>query len=277
MKITDNMKIVIFGSTGMLGHYVKSYFEKLRYDVVTIDRNVLDVTNFDDNKLDNLMSHFNILSGDYVINCIGAIKPRVDELGDLNAVLVNTIFPMRLSNFCKNKELKMIHITTDCVYSGKEGGYSESSTHDIADTYGRTKSLGEPNNCMVLRTSIIGEEIKNNRSLVEWVKTKKNMTVNGFVNHFWNGVTCLQLSKIFEQIIEKDLYCEDKFHIHSPNVVNKFQLLSLINQIYNLNIKIIETTAVEKIDRTLKSEKNLKVLIPNLELQIKEMKNYILN
>ena len=147
----------------------------------------------------------------------------------------------------------MIHITTDCVFSGKKGNYIETDEHDITDVYGRTKSLGEPNNCTIIRTSIIGEEKGQSRSLVEWIKSVKNEEVNGFVNHRWNGVTCLQLSKVIEEIINNNLWWSGVRHIHSPNWVNKGQLVNMVSDIYDLNVTVNLVDTDERVNRTLSS------------------------
>ena len=104
-----------------------------------------------------------VKSGDVIINCIGTIKPRVDSLGDLNAILVNSVFPRVLANVCETLGVNMIHPTTDCVYTGTKGSYDETDKYDVNDVYGMSKALGEPNNCTVIRTSIIGEEVGQTR------------------------------------------------------------------------------------------------------------------
>jgi dTDP-4-dehydrorhamnose reductase len=219
------VKIAILGSTGMLGNAVSDYFlGKENYQVYLSSRDeacekenhfYFDATNPSSSVLPQV---------DYVINCIGVIKPFMKK-GIENAIVVNSIFPHKFANFCKENNTKLIHITTDCVFSGKTGRYFESSLHDCLDEYGKTKSLGEPNNCMVIRTSIIGQEIKNNVSLVEWARSQKGKEVRGFTNHLWNGVTTTEYAKICDQIIQKNLYKEELYHVYS-NYVNKFQLLN---------------------------------------------------
>ena len=168
----------------------------------------------------------------------------------------------------------MIHITTDCVFSGKDGNYNENSIQDEINDYGLSKSLGELCNATIIRTSIIGEEINNKRSLLEWVKSNKNKEINGFNNHYWNGVTCLELSKIIYQIINKQLFWDGVRHIYSPNSVSKYELVSLINTIYNLNIKINKINTNETVDKTITSNKEIIFNIPDLSIQIQELKNY---
>lgn len=264
--------IKILGSNGMLGRYVYHHFQYLNnYKVTGITRKEFDVEKDSINKLFPLTNCPNV-----IINCIGVIKPRVDELGVLPSILVNSVFPHVLSNECYNQNIKMIHITTDCVFSGKKGLYTEEDEHDVTDTYGRTKSLGEPSNCTVIRTSIIGEEANQKRSLVEWIKSNKNSNINGFINHQWNGVTCLQLSKVIHKIIDTQTYWNGVRHVFS-NKLNKYELLNIINDVYNLNINITPIESKTPCDRSLSTvylEINDSFDIPDLYNQIEEMHDF---
>ena len=126
---------------------------------------------------------------------------------------------------------------------------------------------------MVLRTSVIGQEIHKNVSFVEWAKSMKGQNVNGYINHYWNGVTSLQLAKICDQIIENDLYAEDVFHIHSNEKITKFQLLQMISDKFDLELTINEFETDEKCDRSLTSNKSLidSIVIDSLEDQIENL------
>ena len=272
------MKIIIFGSNGMLGNYTKSYLSK-SYEIIPITRKDYDIFNLSIDSLSQLLLDKKIQKDDVVINCAGVI-PQASKQRTLDTRLyfqVNSLFPVILSQVCQKFETKMIHITTDCVFSGKTGNYDENSVHDEINDYGMSKSLGELCKATIIRTSIIGEEINNKRSLLEWVKSNKDKTINGFTNHYWNGVTCLELSKIIKKIIDENLYWVDIRHIYSPRMVSKYELVSIINNIYDLNTTINEYKTDETIDKTLTSIYNNNLFkIPDLLVQIKEQKNYIL-
>jgi dTDP-4-dehydrorhamnose reductase len=266
------MKIFIFGSKGMLGRYVKTYLSK-SFNVIEINRDLINLQNTTEETIKVVLNKLNFNVNDVVINCIGTIKPRVDELGNLNAILVNSVFPRLLSNVVNELNGKMIHPTTDCVFDGLLGGYNENNPHNITDIYGRTKSLGEPENCTVIRTSIIGEEVNQGRSLVEWVKSNKNKKINGFTNHYWNGMTCLQFAKICEIIINENLFWDGVKHLFS-NTVNKLELLQLIDKTYSLGIEITPVNDKQSIDRTLSTIHQKLVDIPTLDVQIQEMSQF---
>lgn len=268
------VKVVILGSTGMLGNAVaREFLSDKTFETFTSYRK--EEFKWDDNSFyfdANQTSFDQIPQCEYLINCIGIIKPYMEK--DLTRnIYVNSIFPHKLSDYCTQNNTKMIHITTDCVFSGKEGKYTEDSAHDCLDNYGKSKSLGETKSCMVIRTSIIGEEIHSNSSLIEWVKSMKNKQINGFTNHLWNGITTKQYGKVCKDIIKNELHENDLFHIYS-NDVSKMELVSIINSIYNLNISINPMETAVPCDRTLRTTKSLNngLQIPSLEYQIKEMR-----
>ena len=270
------MKIFIFGSNGMLGNYVKSYLSK-NYNIISLTRKDYDLNNLSIDTLDSLLKNKNISENDIIINCAGII-PQSSKQRNIDTRLyfkINSLFPIILSQICNKYKSKMIHITTDCVFSGKDGNYNETSIHDEINDYGMSKSLGELCDATIIRTSIIGEEINNKRSLLEWVKSNKNGEINGFDNHFWNGVTCLELSKIIKKIISDNTFWKGVRHVYSPTSVTKFELVSLINEIYNLNIKINKMNTDKKVDKTITTNFELLFNIPELYFQIQKLKNYI--
>jgi len=268
------MRVFVIGSNGMLGKYVSTYLKDY-YDLVLINRKDIDLSSINESQLKSRFVNLNVNEGDVVINCAGTIKPRVDELGDLNAILVNSVFPRILANTCEEFKVKMIHPTTDCVYTGNKGNYSENDTYDVSDVYGMSKALGEPKNCTVIRTSIIGEEVNQGRSLIEWVKSEKNNTVFGFTNHFWNGVTCLQFAKICKKMIDNDLFWLGTKHLHS-NTLNKKELVELISESFNLNVNVVEKQTEKSCDRSIKTiyEDINKFDIPTLKTQLEELKEF---
>lgn len=276
----SNTKIILFGSTGMLGNYIKSYLLKNNKEILSIDRNILDISNVTYEKLNNLIIKYNIKEDDIIINCIGIIpqSENKNKTDNRNYFLINSLFPNMLGTISYIYKLKLIHITTDCVFTGEKGNYTELDLHDEINYYGVSKSLGElVYNATIIRTSIIGEENKNKYSLLEWVKKNKNKEINGYDNHYWNGVTCLQLAKIIKMIIEKELYWKGVRHIFSPKNLSKYELIKIINEIYNLNIKINKFKTKENINKTLDTiyDTNSLFNIHDLQLQINELKNYI--
>ena len=263
------MKIFVLGSNGMLGRYVYTYFKSEGYNVIGLTRKELDVLHLREEELRAQLFFLGLEKGDVIINCIGMIKQRTD-VNDIDFIYINSMFPHLLANVCENEGCKLIHPTTDCVYDGLMGKYTEIVLHNATDVYGKSKSLGEPKNATVIRTSIIGEEIGQSRSLIEWVKSNKGKEVNGYLNHFWNGVTCLQFAKICKNIIDNKSYWNGVKHVYS-NIVSKFELINMVSDIYDLNIKVNPFNTTIKCDRSLSSMYNNMFNNPSLYKQIEEM------
>jgi dTDP-4-dehydrorhamnose reductase len=268
--------VFLLGSTGMLGNYILKYLTNKKYNVTCIQ---CDAEN---NSFDYLKSKMLqlIRKNDVIINCIGLI-PQSGSLDDLKYLKINSIFPKYLDIICHELDINLIHITTDCVFNGEQSPLDEDSIKNETGIYGISKSLGENlQNATIIRTSIIGETANGrvNKSLLEWLKSNKSGTVNGFTNHYWNGVTCLQLAKIIDSIITTNGYWNGIRHIHSPSVVSKYELICMLNEIYNLNINILPVMSptLKDINKSLIS-KYTSLSIPELKLQIKEMKDFYNN
>lgn len=264
-------RILVIGANGMLGYAVSEYFNRNKYYVEEITRKEFDIAKSGIELIENT-----IKNADFVINCAGVIKSRIDDTPIEDILKVNAIFPRNLAKLCNSYEKPCFHITTDCAFSGKSGKYTESSYFDAEDVYGLSKCAGEIADCMVLRTSIIGEEKGNSRCLLEWVRSNKGKTVNGFTNHLWNGVTTVYLAEIIENILKQKLYTPGIYHIFSDRIVSKFELLQIINEIYSLGITINSFETPEPCDRSLSSEKELcnKVVKKSLRIQIEELKKF---
>lgn len=251
------MKILILGGDGMLGHMAEKYFKSEGYNVISTTRGILGLgkasLNLSSHKFD-LQSFFekNLPYGwipEYIINCIGIIKPYSEKNME-ETIFVNSMFPHILARQAKELKVKVFHITTDCVYSGLKGSYSELDKFDPTDVYGKSKSLGEPKNCFVLRTSIIGPETKGKLSLLEWFLQQDGKDINGFLNHFWNGLTTLECSKIIDQIIKNNLYEDGTKHIFS-NIVSKFEMVNTFKDVYKINVNINGIESKDFCNRTL--------------------------
>jgi dTDP-4-dehydrorhamnose reductase len=267
------MNIIILGSNGMLGNYVYTYLSKYtRHNITPIIRQQFDITIDNIDILKNL-----IIEGNVIINCIGLI-PHAGIRDSKLYIKVNSIFPNMLSILCSELGIKLIHITTDCVFTGIKGNYIESDFHDETSLYGVSKSLGEHENSTVIRTSIIGEEKYHKKSLIEWVKKNKGKNIDGYDNHYWNGVTCLELSKIIANIIDTNKFWIGVRHIFSPTSLSKYELIKLINYTYKLNLTIKKYNTNNTVNRVLNTQYQQIFNIKELNQQIIEMYDFsILN
>lgn len=222
------MRTIILGSTGMLGSMVAKTW---RRDFYSTSRERFDALDPDLSLLDRF---------DWTVNCIGLIKPNCGDVG--KAIRVNALLPHSLP---KNT----LQIATDCVYSGSKGSYTETDEHDALDVYGKTKSLGEAPNIHSLRCSIIGPEINNHISLLDWFLSQDK--ANGYTNHLWNGITTYHFSLICQAIIEQGIKLPNLQHIVPADVVTKAELLRIIAGAYKADIEVVDVKAPVAVDRTL--------------------------
>ena len=188
---------------------------------------------------------------DVVVNCIGVINKLVDKVGIEATTRLNAELPHELYRICQPKGIRLIHISTDCVFSGKKGNYTEDDPSDAEDVYGKTKFLGEVKGegAITLRTSIIGRELNSSNGLLEWFISQKGGTVNGWANAIFSGFTTLHLSRVIAN--HPDL---SGLYNVSTEPISKYTLLSLINQALELNI-VLNAAPEPREDRSLDSTK----------------------
>lgn len=260
-------KIAILGSTGMIGSGITQEFARQGLAVTEFNRSGKSVVSSNHNqKFDALnfseSDDFNVFNEfDYIINLSGVIRHKIsrESASEIeNAIKVNSIFPRELDNFAENANVKIIQIGTDCVFSGRKGNYLESDSFDPTDYYGYTKVLGEAalKNTMTLRVSVVGVERESTTELLNWVlKHPPKSTVQGYVNHIWNGVTPLHLAGLLLGVINEDFFFKGVQHVVPGNKVNKYQLVELISRVFNRDdLEIVETTTSVSVDRSLDSQ-----------------------
>lgn len=220
-------KTMIFGARGMLGHVLTDVLQnEYNYTVYPLTRLDVDVTNFR-----KVSKYLNLLNPDIVINCTG-ILVRASEADPETAKIVNAEFPRFLAHYTAKKKKKLIHISTNSIFSGRKFSYYKRTDIPDAETvYGKTKAQGESYvlaypNTLVLRTSIIGGELKNGTGLLHWVLTNTNQSIKGYTKVYWNGVTTLELSKLIAKIIPHDTMY-GLYHVTGEDIT-KYQLIKII-------------------------------------------------
>ena len=272
------MKVLVIGSTGMLGHIAFKYLYNLQryevFDIVYRKKLRKDSIICDVNKTDDLKKIIEKIKPKIIINCVGALIKN-SKKNQLNAIYLNAFFPHKLREITSKNNIKIIHISTDCVFDGKTGNYCESSNTNASDVYGKTKSLGEIINGqdLTIRTSIIGPEIKKyGEGLFHWL-LNQNGTINGYVNSIWTGLTTLELSKILVYTIENDL--KGLIHLTNGNSISKYELISLIKYHFNLSNIDVKKCNNDYSNKSLISERSdFKYKIPSYDEMIKDLKVY---
>ena len=268
------MKVFVLGASGMIGNYVCHYIK----GSVGVLRSQVNALHIRKELFFKEMITLGAKEGDVIINTIGITNKHTDNFMDF--IVVNSLFPRLLADYCEEHSINMIHLSTDCVFSGEKGQYSEYDDHDDQNIYGISKSAGEPRNCSIIRTSIIAENKNNSKDLLEWVRKTKNGVLYGYTHHFWNGITGLQFAKICKEIIDKNIFWRGVVHIFSPDSISKHDLIQIISDVYELNNTIKDSASRTKhnetphCDRTLISVHKIKFNIPPIREQLIELKNY---
>ena len=273
-------KILLFGATGMAGHMVYHFLrETKKYKIdnvvfrnkLTEDSIQLDVTN--NNAVSKLVK---TIKPDIIINCIGVLIKGSKENPD-NAILLNAYFPHLLKRLSDEVNATLIHISTDCVFSGKKGNYSEIDFRDADDVYGRSKALGEIINekDLTIRTSIIGPELKENgEGLFHWFM-KNSGNVNGYTNAYWGGVTTLELAKAIDVAIENNL--AGLVHLSNGEKISKFDLLNLIKKIWQKNDIKINPYNEKSVDKSLLKSDRFNFRVPKYSEMMYQLDEWMKN
>ena len=261
------MKVLILGGSGMLGHKLWQVFAG-RFDTYVTLRQEFDhyrqyklfdpghtVSRVSVEDFDSIFRAIETVRPDIVANCIGIVKQS--ELADdpLASISVNALFPHQLARLCLGRGIRVIHVSTDCVFSGRRGSYEESDVSDAGDLYGRTKFLGELNydGCLTLRTSMVGRELATSHGLLEWFLSQEGKTVAGYARAIFSGLTTNCLAEVITMIITKQPDMHGVWHIASEPI-SKFDFLALVKKVYGLRIEI-ERDETVVYDRSLNASR----------------------
>jgi len=260
------MKILVLGGDGMLGHQLLRHLQKNHDVKVTLRQDSKVYQPFDlftkknsypgvdARYIDSLHGALAEFRPHCVVNAVGIIKQRQTAKEIIPCIEINALFPHRLVHLCQIINARLIHLSTDCVFSGKKGNYREEDIADAGDLYGRSKLMGEidQENCITLRTSMIGRELSRKTSLLEWFLAQKG-TIRGFRRAIFTGFTTIELSRIIEKIIIDKTNKSGMFHV-SSDPISKYDLLSMIKKHLNLQIHIEPDDSFE-CDRSLVSKR----------------------
>lgn len=244
-------KVLILGGAGMLGHKLWQWFAPRFESYVTFRgsassyartglfdpaRSISGVSAED---LDSLSRAFEQARPEAVVNCIGIVKQDAGAKDPVTSLEVNAMFPHKVAKMCRESGARLVHLSTDCVFKGSEGNYSEKATPDAEDLYGRTKLLGEVagDGCLTIRTSLIGRELAGAHGLLEWFLSQEGRRVRGFKRAIFSGFTTGALAEVIAAALSEHGDLSGVWHV-AADPVSKFDLLSLVKDIYKLNVEI---------------------------------------
>lgn len=274
------MKVLVLGGTGMAGHTISMYFKEAGHDVTAFSRSKVEYCNNingDITDFPNLKKI--IIEGQYdaIINAIGILNQDAED-NKSTAVLLNSYLPHFLSDTTKDMKTKIIHMSTDCVFSGKTGGYSETSFRDGETFYDRSKALGEleNNKDLTFRNSIIGPDMSERGiGLFNWFM-KQEGQINGFAKAIWTGVTTLTLAMAMEQALKENL--TGLYNLVNNETISKYELLNLFNKyMKNNEIEILPSDKLSLDKSLINNRSDFSFEVPSYETMVAETQEWIVN
>ncbi|NWE45767.1 dTDP-4-dehydrorhamnose reductase family protein [Pseudomonas gingeri] len=258
------MKVLVLGVTGMLGHAVFRVFgDDAQHEVWGTLRSASALRHFPEIDHPRLVTGVDVLdhdmlvavltkvSPDIVINCVGLIKQLADANDPLTALPINAMLPHRLGRLCELARARLIHVSTDCVFSGRTGAYAESDISDAEDLYGKSKYIGELHDlphAVTLRTSIIGHELGSSYSLIDWFLSQEGC-VKGFAKAVFSGLPTVELARVMKDYVLPHPELSGLYHV-AAEPVSKLDLLRMVASEYDKNIEVRSDDALV-IDRSL--------------------------
>ena len=268
-------KILIIGSKGMAGHVIYHYFKALpAFEVVDISRSNDFFTSTYTADVNNTAMVSNILEQEKpfaVINCVGILNKDAEDNPD-KAIFFNSYLPHFLAKEGTKNNFKLIHISTDCVFNGEKGDYTETDVKDGIGFYAQSKALGEVTygHHLTIRTSIIGPELKNTAiGLYHWFMQQSGV-ITGYTKAFWGGVTTLELAKAVEATIEQNV--TGLIHLTNGTKISKFDLLSIFKQVFKTDDKTVMPYEGKVVDKSLLSTRqDFNYAVPSYEQMLLDM------
>ena len=271
------MKVLILGATGMAGHMIYTYLEEQnKFDLSNIVfRNKLNESSIivDATDRDFLLKTIKNIKPDVTINCIGALI-KYSSANPANAIYLNSFLPHFLSEVLDEIKGRLIHISTDCVFSGAKGSYFEDDVKDAEDLYGKSKGLGEIINKkdLTIRTSIVGPELKTNgEGLLNWFLNQSG-EINGYERSIWSGVTTLQLAKAVDISIVNNI--SGLYHLTNGAKINKFELLSLMKRTFGISDIIINKVDGKNVDKSIVDSRK-ELFVPGYDVMLFELLSFM--
>ncbi len=245
------MRVLVLGAAGMLGHKLLQTLSGIHDAVGTVrDEAALHARHpvLGGHRLfggvraedfDSVVRAFAHLRPDAAVNCIGIVKQLPSANDPIACLTVNSLFPHRLAELCRATGSRLVHVSTDCVFTGRRGNYAESDPPDADDLYGRSKLLGEPlgPSCVTLRTSMIGRELRSRHGLLEWFLKNRGGEAAGWSRAVTTGLTTAALSRLIRDLLERHLGLSGLWHAAS-HPISKYDLLALINQALELGVRL---------------------------------------
>jgi len=281
------MRILILGVSGLIGHtllqQLRPSFEtfgtlrhpKDYYGNISLFSNKKIIDNVDVIDFQKLEITLNKINPDVILNCIGITKRKIPDFSLVNVIEINSLFPHKLANWAEIHSKRIIHFSTDCVFDGTTGNYSEESLTTANDLYGKTKALGEIiyNHTLTLRSSFIGQELFGKTELLEWFLAQKGKQIKGFKNTIYSGVSTLFMTQVVKKIILNYPDLHGLYQLATDSPISKYDLISLAKVVFNINVDIVPDTSQVHMPTLNGTElkKDINLIVPSWETMMAEL------
>lgn len=281
------MKLLILGVSGLIGHKLLQELSvdhevfgtlhktKAQYNNLTLFANSNIIEGVDVLNFEKLTGVLQAINPDVVLNCVGITKRKINRNNTQEVIETNAVFPHKLANWAKNHNKRVIHFSSDCVFNGKVGNYTEESLTTAEDLYGRTKALGEIqcSHTLTIRSSFIGQELFDKTELLDWVLTQDGKQIKGFKNVLYSGVSTIFMAKVVNDIISNYPQLSSLYQLAPEVPISKYDLICIAKKVFGLEIDIIpETNYVHQ--PTLNGAKlksAIRLKIPSWEQMMEEL------
>lgn len=247
------MRVLILGISGLIGHKLfqelADSFEvfgilhktKVQYGNLPLFSGKNVIENIDVSEIELLNGVLIAINPDVILNCVGITKRKIDVNNPLEVITTNSVFPHQLANWAKINHKRIIHFSTDCVFDGKVGNYTEKSLTTAEDIYGRTKALGEINynHTLTIRSSFIGQELFDKTELLDWFLAQNGKQIKGFKNTFYSGVSTIFMAHVVKNIISNFPNLSGLYQLAPDNPISKYELLCIAKEAFTVNVDIL--------------------------------------
>lgn len=283
------MKILILGVSGLIGHKLLQELSvdhevfgtlhktKAQYNNLALFADSTIIEGIDVLKFEKLTEILQVIDPDVLLNCVGITKRKITQNNTLEVIETNAVFPHKLAYWAKNNNKRVIHFSTDCVFNGKEGDYSEESLTTAEDLYGRTKALGEIryDHTLTIRSSFIGQELFDRTELLDWVLAQDGKQIKGFKNALYSGVSINFMAKTVNDIIINHTKLNSLYQLAPDVPISKYDLICSVKKAFGLDIDVtLETDYVHRPTLNAAKLKNeIGIKVPSWEEMMEELAN----
>jgi dTDP-4-dehydrorhamnose reductase len=247
------MRILILGASGLIGHklfwdlsarfgdvYGVLHRDRREFSAYRLFESERVIDNVDVREFEKLTGIFEALRPDAILNCVGITKRRPAIRDMVQAIAVNALLPHRLAAWAGESGVRVVHFSTDCVFDGRAGDYTEESPTTAPDTYGRTKALGEIryDHTLTIRSSFIGRELSEFSELLEWLLAQRGKTIKGFTQAWYSGVSTTVMTRVVGDILERFPQLSGLYQLALPRPISKYDLLCLAREAFQVDVHI---------------------------------------